>query len=223
MIESTFNAFQIAATGLCSIVSAHRALVTRKRAWTMLAFAAGVFFLGDLYWQLFLVFYGETPHYSYISYISWYASYLFLLMLLIDVRGSVRVRLPRLPAWLIPVFTIGMCVFYLQFGDWIGNLVSTLLMTLLLRQIAGGLTDRAQRVSGLQAEQTAASDAKADPASVRPLCRVILLFCFAEYASWTASCFWMGDTLRNPYFWADGLLSLTFLLLPAALRKAVGE
>ncbi|MBR6403669.1 MAG: hypothetical protein IKS48_09835 [Eubacterium sp.] len=49
----------------------------------------------------------------------------------------------------------------------------------------------------------------------------ILLFCFAEYSTSTASCFWMGDSIQNPYFWFDVLLSLTFLLFPPALRKAV--
>jgi hypothetical protein len=30
----------------------------------------------------------------------------------------------------------------------------------------------------------------------------------------------MGDTLKNPYFWFDTLLSICFLLFPWALRKA---
>ena len=46
-----------------------------------------------------------------------------------------------------------------------------------------------------------------------------LLFCFAEYGLWTSSCFWMGDTLANVYFWFDMLLSVTFLLFVFALRK----
>ena len=33
--------------------------------------------------------------------------------------------------------------------------------------------------------------------------------------------FWVSDTLTNPYFWFDFLLSLVLLLLLPALRKAV--
>ncbi|MBR3189095.1 MAG: hypothetical protein IKF59_13855, partial [Lachnospiraceae bacterium] len=60
----------------------------RNRAWIVLALASGVFFLGDLYCVLFLVLYGRTPAYSYIPYLSWYASYLFLLLLLFELRRS---------------------------------------------------------------------------------------------------------------------------------------
>jgi len=51
----------------------------------------------------------------------------------------------------------------------------------------------------------------------------VVSFAITEYIAWTASCFWMGDTLLNPYFWFDTLLSINFLILPLALRKAVGE
>ena len=38
---------------------------------------------------------------------------------------------------------------------------------------------------------------------------------------WTASCFWVSDTLTNPYFWFDFLLTLVLLLFLPAVRKAV--
>ena len=49
----------------------------------------------------------------------------------------------------------------------------------------------------------------------------VLAFAALEYALWTSSCFWVSDTLTNPYFWFDFLLSLVLLLLLPALRKAV--
>ncbi len=56
-----------------------------------------------------------------------------------------------------------------------------------------------------------------------PFSATVLLFCAAEYAAWTASCFGAYDTWAHPYFWFDTLLSVVFLLFPVALRKAVDE
>ena len=50
---------------------------------------------------------------------------------------------------------------------------------------------------------------------------ITILFCLTEYALWTSSCFWMGDTIANVYYWFDLLLSVTFVLFLPALRKAV--
>ena len=49
----------------------------------------------------------------------------------------------------------------------------------------------------------------------------VLAFIALEYALWTASCFWVSDTLTNPYFWFDFLLTLVLLLFLPAVRKAV--
>ena len=51
----------------------------------------------------------------------------------------------------------------------------------------------------------------------------VMAFCLAEYGTDTASCFWMGDTIRNPYFWIDMVLAATFVVFPRALRKAVEQ
>ena len=51
----------------------------------------------------------------------------------------------------------------------------------------------------------------------------VLCFVVLEYTLWTSSCFWVSDTLSNPYFWFDFLLSgAIFVMLPAT-RKAVGK
>ena len=205
MIESTVNAFQLGTTGFCTCWSLVGALKSGKRPWLLLALASGVFFLGDLYWQLYLLFYGMTPPYSYIPYLSWNASYVFLFLLIQDVRG-LRSRVPYSRVlWLAPLFSAGMFVFYMQRGDWIGNIVSSILMCLLLWYAGDCLfLWRNPNKRGK-----------------RPLAWILLGFCLIEYAVWTSSWFWVDDTLRNPYFWFDALLSVSFLLFPFALRKAV--
>ena len=201
MIEIIENAIQLVTTGICTIIAVQRGLIQRRREWIILALASGVFFLGDLYWELFLVLYSKTPEFSYIPYLSWYAAYLFLLLLLIEMRDKEADRSHRKILWIVPVFTAGMCIFYLQWGDWIGNIVTAVLMSFLIwRSLDGLLSLRKQKIW---------------------LYVVMLLFCLAEYGSWTASCFASYDTLAEPYYWFDILLSVMFLLFPPALRKAV--
>ena len=58
-------------------------------------------------------------------------------------------------------------------------------------------------------------------AAQRPLCLLILVFCLLEYGLWTSSCFWAGETPRNPYYWFDFLLSAGFVFFLPSTRKAV--
>lgn len=213
MIESIENLIQLVTTGICTTVSLRKGILLKSRAWIMLALASGVFFLGDLYWELFLVLYGKTPEYSYIPYLSWYASYLFFLLLLYELRDRKGGRHYRKVLWIIPMFTTGMCIFYLQWGDWIGNVVAAVLMSLMLWYATDALLSLKER-KRLYPEATQGRTG---------IYAVVFLFCLAEYGSWTASCFWMGDTWMNPYFWFDTLLSAVFLLFPMVLGKAVGR
>ena len=204
MIEIIENAIQLVTTGICTVIALRKGIRLQNRAWIVLALASGVFFLGDLYWELFLVLYGHTPGYSYIPYLSWYASYMFLLLLLFELKGEREERKTRKILWIIPVFSAGMCIFYMQFGDWIGNIITAVFMSLLMWHALDMLLL-------LRDSKKAAIFA------------VVLLFCIVEYAAWTATCFGNYETLAHPYFWLDTLLSAVFLLFPAALGKAVGR
>ena len=204
MIEIIENAIQLVTTGICTVIALRKGIRLQNRAWIVLALASGVFFLGDLYWELFLVLYGHTPGYSYIPYLSWYASYMFLLLLLVELRVPRKEEENRKILWIIPVFSAGMCIFYMQFGDWIGNIITAVFMSLLMWHALDMLLL-------LRDSKKAAIFA------------VVLLFCIVEYAAWTATCFGNYETLAHPYFWLDTLLSAVFLLFPAALGKAVGR
>ena len=62
---------------------------------------------------------------------------------------------------------------------------------------------------------------KTESGRLRRFHGTVLAFIALEYALWTASCFWVSDTLTNPYFWFDFLLTLVLLLFLPAVRKAV--
>lgn len=199
------NAIQLLITGLCAGIAAYKGLKSGRREWVFLSLFLGIYFMGDLYWQLYLVFYHQTPVYSSIPYAAWYASYIFLLFLLAELEGgSIRDYIRKF--WPVFIFTVGMCVFFMRFGDYISNILCTLLMSLLLCRSFGGFlekgTDRFAKTG-------------------KAICLLVFIFCMLEYGMWMSSCFWTGDTIRNPYFWFDFLLSLDMLLLTFATGKAV--
>ena len=206
MIESIENGIQICTTGIGAVLAAVWAAKTGKREWYLLFLSCGGYFLGDLYFQIFLIFYDKTPMYADIPYFSWAATYLFLFLLLVNVRGG---RVSKIGSkgilWVIPVFVGAMCAFFIYHGDVLWSLVDSVFMCIIMWVAADGLLD------------TEAGDRR------RGLYIAALAFCIFEHCAWTASCFWLGDTIVNPYFWFDTLLSANFLLLVPALRKAVGE
>lgn len=214
MIEATINALQTLIAGVCAGFSLRKSILTGSKSWLLLTLFFSSFFFGDLYWLLYLLLYGQTPSYSFAPDLNWYSAFLFLFLLVQHLQeenqpASDRMnRKPVLFMLLIPLFTFGMCAFYMRRGDYISNLVSAVLMTLLLWY----------SVRGLMAEKSAEN-------KVRPQTGLVymttILFCTLEYCLWTSSCFWMGDTVRNPYFWFDILISFTMFLLPAALSKEV--
>ena len=86
----------------------------------------------------------------------------------------------------------------MQWGEVLTNLAYALLMSLLLfsaiRRLLDGDKYPARRLLSL----------------------MILVFCLLEYALWTASCFFSGDGLQNPYYWIDFLLTASFVFfIPA--------
>ena len=131
---------------------------------------------------------------------------MFLILLLYQVQSEEERRVKRLFFWLVPVFVTGMCIFFMQEGDYLGNLISAFLMGMMIWRSLQGLCCK-----GVAGREN------------RALYLLLLAFCFTEYALWTSSCFWIGDTFANPYFWFDALLTLCIGLFVPVLRRTVTE
>ncbi|MBR5712018.1 MAG: hypothetical protein IKX54_00295 [Lachnospiraceae bacterium] len=207
MIESAVNAVQVVVTGVCASVAFFRAFKTRKRAWLLLGLFLGACFLGDLYWQLFLIFYRDSPQLDYVSSLDWYAMVLFLLLLFEELQGERSFRPKHRWLWVVPIFTFGMAAYYMRWGSYVSNTILAFIMTVLIWRGSDGLLS----IRGKRGEE----------AKLRAFYAAVLFFCFAEYALWTASCIWDGDTIDNMYFWCDLLLSVSLFLFMPAMRKAV--
>ncbi len=204
MIETLENGVQLAVVTVCLFFSLRRLARERERAFELLALFYTCYLLGDLYWQLHLFFYQQTPRVRYISDVSWLASWLFLYCLLRHVSTPEERRFRQPLLCVPPVFAAAMCAFFLRYGAYLNNLVTALMMSLILIHIVRGLL----YLRG-----------SAPPR--RALYRAALFFCVCEYAAWTASCFFWEDTLANPYFWCDALLTISNVMLFFAVRKAV--
>lgn len=202
MIETLENGAQLAAVTVCFVLALRRR--ARDRAYEVLALFYSAYLLGDLYWQAHLFFYGQSPEVFYVSDVSWCAAWLFLFCLLrrVSTAEERRFRHPLLLA--PPAFCAAMCVLYAQWGSYLSNIVCALVMSLILIYVARGLLYL-----------------RGGAAPRRALYRATFFFCACEYAAWTASCFFGGDSLANPYYWCDALLTVSAVLLLPAAGKAV--
>ena len=212
MTETIENLIQLLFSGICMGASVWKAYTTRKRMWVLLGFAGGAYFLMDLYWELFVVFYSHSPKYSSIPDLGSTACYIFLIMTMHELRKEPKLRFTRPKSrlmWFIPVFTTAMTVYFLMDGFYIEYIIESFITTIMIWEAVDGLIETKE-----YPEQKSKN---------RMFYIIVLLFSFAEYSSWMASSIWNSNDLSNPYYWFDTLLSVTFLLFPLALRKESKE
>ena len=191
ILESLVNALQIAILSICCIFTLVKMLSIRGKSWILLFFFYGSFLLGDLYWQVCLIFYGDKPQIAVVSDLSWYAAYLFLFLLLRTAWESEKTD--SFIPYLALIFTAGMAAFYIREGNIISNIIYAALMGLLLFTVVNGLLHKNEGEEHFS-----------------PLYLTVLIFCFFEYAMWTASCFWERAVFRHAYYVFDLLLTLCF-------------
>ncbi|MBO5995351.1 MAG: hypothetical protein J6Q41_07550 [Firmicutes bacterium] len=203
MYETFENAFQILMLLISAGISLSLALKTHKKSWILLSLFYGCWVLGDIYWQLCLMLFGDIPQLSLVSDLSWYASFIFLYILLRYVEPKSGFSKHFLP-WLGPIFTFAMALFFIfQNGVWqVGsNLVCALFMGILLYASISRIMDH--KKEGTRGY----------------LCVMVLFLILMEYGMWISTSFVLEDNLMHPYYWFDILLSISFVLYIPALKK----
>ena len=200
IIEIVDNSLQFLVLLVCALVSFRRLYCSQdKKKWVPLALFYSCYGLAECFWLLFLALMKHTPHFSYAADLGWYAGVLFLCMglepLLPEKDGS-RGLLP----WLAVLFSAAAFLFFIRWGDLVSNLLAALSM-------------------GWMGWMSLAVLQK--PGRGRAFAWSCLLVYCAEYAMWISSCFWGGDSLANPYFWFDFLLTASFVCLFLSYRRAV--
>ena len=204
MIESYENAFQVIVLLVCVIIAMLLTVIYHRRIWIMLFYFYGAWLMGDAFWLMCLIFYGQVPQITFISDISWLSSYIFLYLLLARAAPLGENRRRYFLPWLGPVFTMCMAFFFMKYGTMIlGNLICGIMMGLLLYSSFYRLMDRDRYRNQLF------------------LIICIIIFCVLEYGLWLSSCFWEGNTMANPYYWFDIAMTLLFPFFLPAAKKAV--
>lgn len=207
MIETIENAVQLALIAVCLTVSCVYVVRKKPPNGRILIMFYASYLLGDLYWLLYLMCYGHTPAIFYVSDLSWYAAYTFLALML---HGLFTEEERKEKCWLVylPVlFTGGMCVFYMQWGDYFGNLMSAMLMSILMIYSVRGLIFIRKHP---EAENR------------RMMFLLTLVFCVLEYCVWTVSCYMDEyEAAYYTYIGFDVLLTVSMILFLPAFRKAV--
>ncbi|MEG1579304.1 MAG: histidine kinase, partial [Oscillospiraceae bacterium] len=164
------------------------------------------FALGLIYWLSFLALRDYTPRFFYVSDLSWVASFLFLLLLNLSVTKKEEKGL-CLPAVAVAAVLALLTGILATYGDmmmtliWCGFLIASAYLS-----VRGLLY--ARRQSG-------------DQRRLQYLHAAILLLVFAEFSLWLISCYFKENTLANPYFWYDFLLTAGLFALMPAMKKAV--
>ena len=204
-MEVISNLLQAAVTLLGFFLGGIRYLKSRKQEYFLLTCFYGTFALGTLYWTLHLLLRQETPQIFYVSDLAWLASYVFLLALTLTLADPEERQSRTGLCWLAPVFCLPQFVLYVTYGDLLLNVLMCGLTMMLAWCAMRGLVWAKKTENG----------------RLRRFHGTVLAFTALEYALWTASCFWVSDTLTNPYFWFDFLLTLVLLLFLPAVRKAV--
>ena len=215
MIESIENAFQLALIAVCLALSVIYTIREKPRNGTLLVMFYGSYLLGDLYWLLYLLFYGGNPSIFYIPDLSWYAAYGFLYLILQRLSTKEERQSRCLPARLSLLFTGGMGVYYIiwyidnGYNDgYMSTAVSAVLMSLLLFHSVRGLVY-------IRSHPEARGR--------RMLYIAAIVFVVVEHLLWTASCIWTEDSPANPYYWFDVMMTVNLALILPAFRKAVRD
>ena len=186
-----------------------RYLKSRKQEYFLLTCFYGCFFLGSLYWTLYLLLFSETPQVFYVSEFGWVASVIFLSMLQYTLSSEEERRFPCRKALSAVLIGVPLCIFYCSIGVILSNLLWCGMMIVVSFSSFRGLA-YARRQRG------AAHNMKYFHIWV--LCYVTL-----EYALWTSGCFWPGDSIFSPYCRFDLMLAGCLLALLPATGKAVQE
>lgn len=207
MVELIDNVSQFFVSMVAAISASIHYYKSRKQVYFLLTCFYGTFSIGGLYWMLYILLFGYSPQVFYVSELAWIASFMFLLTLEITISSSEERKFKHPAMWLAPLFCIPQFFLYITHGEIINNIfICGITMVVAIYAIRGLIFARRQ---------------KGRLRDMQYLYMSALVFIFLEYLLWTSSCFWISDTLTNPYFWLDFLLTgALFVILPAT-RKTV--
>lgn len=191
MIEISDNILQLVVLVACFALSLLRYARCREDAWLLICCFYGCDLFALAYWLCYLVVFGITPRYFYVSELGWLASSVFMLALMAYFDAQRTPQPPILLAWVPVAFVIPQFALYVTHGDVLLNIATCSLMA-----AAGFFAMRGVCATG----------SKGVFAFDRPFHIAVLMWFVAQFAVWTTSCFWGGESF-TPYIVSDLMLT----------------
>ena len=208
MVEFIDNVSQFAVTLVAGCLSAAFYCRSRKQPYLLLACFYGCFALAGLYWTLYYLLFSETPQLFYVSETGWISGYIFLCLLQFTLSDEEERAFRCRAMWLSPIVGILLAVYYVMYGDVLATIIMNTMTIFLSRNSIRGLV----YLRGQGGERR----------KLWHFHLAVTCFVAVEYCLWTFSCFWMSDTLANPYFWFDFMLTGMAIVLLIAVKRVVG-
>lgn len=191
------------ATAITAVTWAH---IGRKKEYVFVAGFFCALALGIGYWLTYQLLNMETPQIFYVADLTWIAAFLFLICLEMQITPP-QVKKYYHPLMCIPiVVAVPLTVYFCTWGAVLVNILSVGSLAYVAYLALGNLLYH--RARGI-----------ASP--YQGIHRVCLVYVFTEYALWLSSCFWVSDTMTNPYFWFDFAITAELVWLLVATKKAV--
>ena len=203
MVDLIENGFQLAVLAVCFAASMARAVRGRDRMWVILSFFYGCSFFSLVYWTCYLVAFGTTPRYSYAPDLGWMASYVLLVILLVEFEASRALSPPVRVAWILPAACVPACILFCTHGDILLNLADCSLMAAI----------------GYFSTRGVVASPSSGVGKSRALHVSTLAFAVAELVLWTTSCFWTSQ-MPIPYIVADYTLTVSYAVILICSWKA---
>ena len=204
MITLIDNVLQTIVTIVAATICTTEYVRTRHRSHLYMAMTLWFYVLGIYYWTVYLVVMGNLPDTILFADLAFIASFVFLLPALYDIRPE-RQRL-RIHPVLLPVVLLSLALYvfvYYNYSDPISFAALTCLAGVILYFSLLWFLDAKK-----EGQHTTIY-----------LTGVVLILC--EHACWVCDLFFQTDSLANPYYWFDTLVTACFLVAPFALSKAL--
>jgi len=206
--ENIIDTILTVTVGICMFLSIYKAVVCKSRLWVLYGMFCGAFFLGSMWWVLYLLFFDGDNPISLIPYNDWNVANLFLLLLLELCLWEKRVARSERILWIIPLFVTVMCIYYMTMGKYISNIITAVMMGSVMWRACSGLLYMKRNPSE-------------EDARLAGICHAVMFYFFTEYALWTASCLDYDNPLRNLYYVFTIGLALSIIRFIPALGKVV--
>ncbi|MBO4807494.1 MAG: hypothetical protein J5537_00520 [Lachnospiraceae bacterium] len=214
MFELTENTVQVLILSACVGVALYRSIKFGDKTSVLLLFFNGSYLMGDLYWQVCLYYFGESPQLPIISDLSWYGSFMFLIILIRTelADSGVKKKTPgnitkKILPFLSFVFTGGLAAYFMQYGQITANILYAIFFGHILYTVFNIYWNYEKPTKRL-----------------KYVCVLAFIFCMGEYGAATASCFWEHEGITNPYFWFDMLMTMSFpfyFIIPELTEREV--